>query len=75
MADGFLTNEESEDPNVLVFKKTIKAKKGLEEEVIVFKYTPKGVGSVCLEVIYDNTVRSEHDVKNTVYFVDDTNYE
>lgn len=75
VADGFLTSVESDDPNVLIFKKDITAKKEYEEEVVIFKYSPKGVGSVCLEVIYDNTVKSEFDNKSTVYFVDDTNYE
>ena len=74
-SDGFLDPVETSDPNVLVFTKTIKAKKEIEEEPVVFKYTPKGVGSVCIEVKYDDSVHSAEDVRNTVYFVDDSDYE
>lgn len=75
VSDGFLTSVESDDPNVMIFTKVITAKKWIIEEPVIFQYTPKGPGSLSLEVIYDDTVKSEADVKSTVYFVDDTDYE
>ena len=74
VSDGFLTEVESNDPNVKEYTRTIKAKGSDDEDVVVFRYTPSGEGSIALEVLYDDQVNSEYDAKRTVYFVDEENW-
>lgn len=71
VADGFVTLVESDDPNVLVFTRTLTAKGAHEEDVVVFRYDPLQVGSVSLEVIYDDNIKSQYDERNTVYFIEE----
>lgn len=74
VSDGFLTEVESNDPNVKEYTRTVKAKGSDDEDVVVFRYTPSGEGSIALEVLYDDQVNSEYDAKRTVYFVDEENW-
>ncbi len=71
VADGFLTEVSSDDPDVLIFTRTLTAKSSHEEDVVIFRYDPTQVGSISLEVIYDDKVKSQFDERNTVYFIDD----
>ena len=71
ISDGFVTTVESDDPNVLVFTRTLTAKGSHEEDVVVFRYDPSQVGSVSLEVIYDENIKSQYDERNTVYFIEE----
>lgn len=70
VSDGFVTNIPSEDPNVLIFTRVLTAKSKHEEDVVVFRYEPIQVGSISLEVIYDNQIKSQFDERNTVYFIE-----
>ena len=69
VSDGFVTSIPSDDPDVLIFTRTLTAKSEHEEDVIVFRYEPIQEGSVSLEVIYDDQVKSQYDERNTVYFI------
>ena len=71
VSDGFLTEVKTDDPNVMEFTRKLKAKGSDEEDVVVFRYTPSGTGSISLEVIYDDQVNSEYDARRTVYFVEE----
>jgi len=70
VSDGFVTSVPSEDPNVLIFTRVLTAKSEHEEDVVVFRYEPIQVGSISLEVIYDNQIKSQFDERNTVYFIE-----
>ena len=74
VSDGFLTEGKTDDPNVMEFTRKLKAKGSDVEDVVVFRYTPSGAGSISLEVIYDDQVNSEYDARQTVYFVDEENW-
>lgn len=71
VSDGFVTSIPSEDPNVLIFTRTLIAKSKHEEDVVVFRYEPIQVGSISLEVVYDEQIKSQFDERNTVYFIDE----
>lgn len=71
ISDGFVTEVETDDPNVIEFTRTIVAKGSEVEDVAVFQYSPKGAGNVSLEVIYDDQVKSQYDERNTVYFINE----
>lgn len=71
VSDGFLTKIETNDQNVIEFTRVIEAKSAKEDNnVVVFQYIPSGVGSVSLEIVYDQKVKSKFDVRSTIYFVD-----
>lgn len=74
VSDGFLTEVDTNDPNVKEYTRTIKAKGSQDEDVVVFRYTPSGEGRIALEVLYDDQVNSEYDAKRTVYFVEEENW-
>lgn len=69
VSDGFLNSVPSDDPDVLIYTRTLTAKSKREEDVVVFRYEPIQEGSVSLEVIYDDQVKSQYDERNTVYFI------
>lgn len=74
ISDGFVTEVETDDSSVIEFTRTIDAKGSEVEDVVVFQYTPKGIGSVSLEVIYDDQVKSQYDERNTVYFINEEDW-
>lgn len=71
VSDGFVTRQESDDPNVVIFTRTLVAKTSHEEDIVIFRYNPSQVGSISLEVIYDDQVKSQYDERNTVYFIEE----
>lgn len=71
ISDGFATEVKTGDSNVVLFTRILTVKSSMEEDVVVFRYTPDQAGKVSLEVIYDNQIKSKNDVRNTVYFVND----
>ena len=71
VADGFLTQVETDEPNTIVYTRTLTAKKSHEEDVVIFRYDPIQVGSISLEVIYDENVDPQYDELNTAYFVEE----
>ena len=71
LSDGIATQVESGDPNVVIFTRTISAEKEKKatESIVIFQYVPNSdASSITLEVIYDDHVPSQHDVRNTIYF-------
>ena len=74
VSDGFLTEIRTDNPNVKEFHRSIRAKGSENEDVVVFRYTPSGAGSISLEVIYDNQVNSEYDARRTVYFIEEEDW-
>ncbi len=75
LSDGIATQVESGDPNVVIFTRTISAEKEKKatESIVIFQYVPNSdASSITLEVIYDDHVPSQHDVRNTIYFSKNT---
>ena len=72
-SDGIVEQVETGDSNVVQFKKTLVAAKAEKatEDVVIFRYEPKGEGSVKLEVTYDDRVDTKYDQLNTIYFSSD----
>ena len=71
LSDGIATQVESGDPNVVIFTRSIGAEKEKKatESIVIFQYVPNSdASSITLEVIYDDHVPSQHDVRNTIYF-------
>ena len=70
VSDGKATKVDTDDPNITEFKHTINAakKKKAQEDIMIFRYSPKGAESVVLEVIYDDQIAEKYDEFNTVYF-------
>lgn len=70
ISDGIASKLETENPNIIEYTRTIIAKKEKEanEDIVIFKYSPDKAESMTLEVVYDDQVTSQYDVRNTIYF-------
>lgn len=73
ISDGIATKVETEDLNVIEYKRTLIAKKDKEakEDFVIFQYSPEKAERITLEVIYDDQIDSKDDVRNTIYFSKD----
>ncbi len=71
ISDGIATQIESDDPNVVIFTRTINAakEKKATESIVIFQYVPNSdASSITLEVTYDDHVPTQYDARNTIYF-------
>lgn len=70
ISDGIVSEVQNDDDNIKEFTKTLYAEKqkNAEEDVVIFKYTPKDSESVVLEIVYDDQIASKYDKRSTVYF-------
>ncbi len=69
-SDGIVEAVESGDSNVVQYQKTIEAakEKNAQEDVVIFRYDPKGEGNVQLKITYSDRVDDKYDQLNTIYF-------
>ena len=67
---GVVDTVESEDPNVMIFKKTLYAAKEKKAETITseFKIVPQKACGLRIDVVYDSTVPRKFDDSSTIYF-------
>lgn len=75
LSDGIANKIDSGDPNVAIFTRMISAEKAKKEKesIVIFQYMPNSnAASVVLEVSYDEHVPAKYDVRNTIYFSNDT---
>ena len=75
LSDGIANKTESGDPDVVIFTRTVNAEKAKKEKesIVIFQYNPNNnATSVVLEVSYDDHVPAKYDVRNTIYFSEDT---
>ena len=71
LSDGIATQAGSDDPDIVIFTRTISAakEKKATESVVIFQYVPNSEAtSITLEVTYDDHVPTKYDVRNTIYF-------
>lgn len=73
ISDGISTKVETEDPNIVEYTRTLIAKKekDAKEDIVIFQYSPEKAESMTLEVVYDDQINSQDDVRNTIYFSKD----
>ncbi len=73
LSDGIAKKENSDDPNVQVYTRTVSAEKEKKasESLVIFQYTPyEEAENMVLEITYDDHVPEKYDVRNTIYFSD-----
>lgn len=71
LSDGIATQIDSDDPNIIMYSRVISADKESKatESLVIFQYTPNSdATNIALEVLYDDHVPAQHDVRNTIYF-------
>lgn len=71
LAEGKAKRKDTKDENVIEYTRKIKAQdiSDITEDVIVFRYTPNGEGSVSVDVKYGYRLGEEFDSQSTIYFV------
>lgn len=70
VSDGIAELHETGDENITEFSHTITAakEKKAQEDIMIFRYSPKDAESVVLEIIYDDQIAEKFDQFNTIYF-------
>ncbi len=70
ISDGQAKEIDTEDSNVTEYTMILNADKAkkAQENIVIFRYSPKGAKQIALEVIYDDQIDVKYDTRNTIYF-------